>query len=381
MLTPQEAFLKAIREQPDDEGPRLMYADWLEERGDPRGEFIRIQCELAHTAENTPRWQRLTERERALLRRHGVEWAGPLTPSLSHAPPPFHRGLLRPDLCRKAAWSIVVDRNPRNPLALIEQFAADPHLHEFLACLLQEVVMKVGEVTEASAVRFGAKLEELGHPLGRLPLRRLEIESHTYAVLLPSPEEALAERRRPSRRTRPPEGVPYPLPARGHASVSFREVTNSGEARRIAAAVLNWEKESNGQWEAGAFRASRPLALDRLSVDVFQALPAEMPRVRTATVTPAGLAWASLFHAAATGGAGNRGRCSACGRLEAWESFAALMGAGTSEKLEHLARRAEECRWLVFDTDWFFDIAWDLGMICVRPDAATVAILAATDTD
>jgi uncharacterized protein (TIGR02996 family) len=27
----------AIREDPDDDGPRLAYADWLEERGDPRG--------------------------------------------------------------------------------------------------------------------------------------------------------------------------------------------------------------------------------------------------------------------------------------------------------------------------------------------------------
>lgn len=42
-----EALLATIREHPDLDGPRLVYADWLEERGDPRGEFIRVQLELA----------------------------------------------------------------------------------------------------------------------------------------------------------------------------------------------------------------------------------------------------------------------------------------------------------------------------------------------
>src|SRR5262249_51734963 len=42
-----EGFLQAILAAPEDDTPRLVYADWLEERGDPRGEFIRIQCELA----------------------------------------------------------------------------------------------------------------------------------------------------------------------------------------------------------------------------------------------------------------------------------------------------------------------------------------------
>jgi hypothetical protein len=266
-------------------------------------------------------------------------------------------------------------------MSFMGRVLGDPHLYEFAACLLQEVVMKEGEVTDPAAVRFAEKLAEMGHPLARLPLYRLEIESQLSATLVPSPDEPPPERRRPSRRTRPPEGTPYPLPGRGHAGVSFREITASGEARRIASAVLNWEKESNGQWEAGVFRTSSRLALDRLSLDVFQALPPEMPRILTTSVTPAELAWGSLFNAARSGGAYNHGRHSAYGRLDAWESFAALMGASLDEGLETLARRAVECRWLTFDTDWFCDIAWDLGLIAVRPDATTVAVLAATDTD
>jgi uncharacterized protein (TIGR02996 family) len=46
-LNDESAFLKALQERPDDEVTRLVYADWLQERGDPRGEFLRLQCSLA----------------------------------------------------------------------------------------------------------------------------------------------------------------------------------------------------------------------------------------------------------------------------------------------------------------------------------------------
>jgi uncharacterized protein (TIGR02996 family) len=40
----EAAFLEAIRAHPEADEPRLVYADWLEERGDPRGDFIRAHC-------------------------------------------------------------------------------------------------------------------------------------------------------------------------------------------------------------------------------------------------------------------------------------------------------------------------------------------------
>jgi len=40
------SFLRAIVDQPDDEALRLIYADWLEDRGDPRAEFLRLEVEL-----------------------------------------------------------------------------------------------------------------------------------------------------------------------------------------------------------------------------------------------------------------------------------------------------------------------------------------------
>ena len=42
-----EAFLQRIRAYPDDDAQRLIFADWLDEVGDPRGRFIRVQLALA----------------------------------------------------------------------------------------------------------------------------------------------------------------------------------------------------------------------------------------------------------------------------------------------------------------------------------------------
>jgi uncharacterized protein (TIGR02996 family) len=53
-MTHDEAFLRAILDNPDDDTPRLVYADWLEEQGDPRGEFIRLQCLLARMPYDDP---------------------------------------------------------------------------------------------------------------------------------------------------------------------------------------------------------------------------------------------------------------------------------------------------------------------------------------
>jgi uncharacterized protein (TIGR02996 family) len=46
-LEEHEAFLRAIFDAPADDTPRLVYADFLEENGEPeRAELIRVQCEL-----------------------------------------------------------------------------------------------------------------------------------------------------------------------------------------------------------------------------------------------------------------------------------------------------------------------------------------------
>ncbi|HEY6033088.1 MAG TPA: TIGR02996 domain-containing protein [Kofleriaceae bacterium] len=46
-------MIVACASAPDDDRPRMVYADFLQQRGDPRGDFIALQCayELARAAE------------------------------------------------------------------------------------------------------------------------------------------------------------------------------------------------------------------------------------------------------------------------------------------------------------------------------------------
>src|SRR6185437_16818973 len=70
-----EEYLAAIRAAPDDDAPRLVYADVLLERGDARGEMIILSC-LAKTREPTKE-ERLRLAE--LVGEHEVAWLGPLS--------------------------------------------------------------------------------------------------------------------------------------------------------------------------------------------------------------------------------------------------------------------------------------------------------------
>jgi uncharacterized protein (TIGR02996 family) len=48
-VTDDEAFLRAIVDAPGDDAPRLVYADWLDERNDPRGGYVRAELDWART--------------------------------------------------------------------------------------------------------------------------------------------------------------------------------------------------------------------------------------------------------------------------------------------------------------------------------------------
>jgi uncharacterized protein (TIGR02996 family) len=80
-VTHEDAFLHDIIENPDDDGPRLVYADWLDDHGEPdRARFIRVQCELAGLPEgNDPRRVELEVQEKELRDRHGGEWFQPFS--------------------------------------------------------------------------------------------------------------------------------------------------------------------------------------------------------------------------------------------------------------------------------------------------------------
>src|SRR5437763_1784240 len=70
----EAAFLRTIAAAAADDAPRLVYADWLEERGDPRGTFVRVQCAVAALPADDPRRPDLEHAERQLLAAHAADW-------------------------------------------------------------------------------------------------------------------------------------------------------------------------------------------------------------------------------------------------------------------------------------------------------------------
>ena len=85
------AFLQAICADPDADGPRLLYADFLDENPDPesaaRAEFIRVQCALAAAEPSDPVLADLGEREAALLTDHWRDWLKPACQALAEPTP------------------------------------------------------------------------------------------------------------------------------------------------------------------------------------------------------------------------------------------------------------------------------------------------------
>lgn len=72
-MNERDALLRAICDHPDDDTPRLVFADWLQENGEEeRAEFIRVQVELARGVDAG-----LDKREKELIAAHRAGWSEP----------------------------------------------------------------------------------------------------------------------------------------------------------------------------------------------------------------------------------------------------------------------------------------------------------------
>jgi len=107
-------FLAAIIANPADDAPRLVYADWLEEHDDPRGEFIRVQIELEGSkcepqcrcgmaTRCVCRRARLRAREQELMR-HAWRW--PIRRRGGRIDCTFSRGFIARVQCRMSDWTM-----------------------------------------------------------------------------------------------------------------------------------------------------------------------------------------------------------------------------------------------------------------------------------
>lgn len=75
MIPTERALLDAIIAKPADDTVRLVYADWLDENGQPaRGEFIRVQIEAERHHRHSARRAALDSRAHTLLQEHWIDW-------------------------------------------------------------------------------------------------------------------------------------------------------------------------------------------------------------------------------------------------------------------------------------------------------------------
>jgi uncharacterized protein (TIGR02996 family) len=103
---PQEmAFINTIRAAPDDDSPRQVYADWLEEQGDSRAEFLRVHLAIANDRFNESLWNRY----RDLIVFHAQQWLEPF----------FHYNYIRWEFDRGIPGRAIVGGTRR----LLEDFA------------------------------------------------------------------------------------------------------------------------------------------------------------------------------------------------------------------------------------------------------------------
>lgn len=255
---------------------------------------------------------------------------------------------------------------------------------ELRACLVHEMVLRGVAVTEAPGIaRWATSPHWRHHPLGWLPLSLFGVEespdlpSHSvrgnsYSV----PYGPSAGR-----------GLPLDRAQAARASAA-RETTTAAVASAMAVAVANWAEESNGRIEARVFELAEPVDAegvpDTLAALGLGCLSGVGGGSRfSVSSCPAARAWRVLFGAASTGGAYNQGCFGAYGRLAAWRSLASIAGAAEGSAADEVERHVKECDWFSFDadTDWFEQVAWDIGLAAVWPGRRRLAVLAATDTD
>src|SRR5262249_32543151 len=78
----RDALEAALVEDPDDLATHRAYADYLQEQGDPRGEFIQVQLALEDPTRTIEERRELERRERELLAEYEREWLGVLADEL-----------------------------------------------------------------------------------------------------------------------------------------------------------------------------------------------------------------------------------------------------------------------------------------------------------
>ncbi|MCE9565263.1 MAG: TIGR02996 domain-containing protein [Planctomycetes bacterium] len=154
-MSDEKALLAAIWEHPHEDTPRLVYADWLQENGQPeRAEFIRVQIELAGLDQwdESPRKTELTQREKQLWDTHAETWKKGL-PSAIAKRTGFHRGFAAPVHQRISPGKFLKLTTADLAAAPLWNFRIDTNRHSFPNLLASPSLLRV------DALEFSGWLE------------------------------------------------------------------------------------------------------------------------------------------------------------------------------------------------------------------------------
>ncbi len=266
-------------------------------------------------------------------------------------------------------------------LAALESASAEHR--EILACWMHEVVLRGTALTaEPVAVHFRAQLAEARHPLAVLPLALVDLEREVPSYM-PLYGDAGLGRAIDTLTSGPMTARTVPPPADGD-EIKPRRIDDPATIERLGAAVRPWTDGPSGKIEAHVFEIAPPISGHALGSWLVRSLAlasvTAAPRVECMRTGPEGV-FGPLFAAASNGGASTTGLGGAYGRLAAWTSLGAL--AAASGDLDAVATAARGCTYLTFRAPgpWFHDIAWDLGLLALRADGRSAAVLAATDAE
>jgi uncharacterized protein (TIGR02996 family) len=172
MSDTRAGLVQAILEQPDDDGLRLIFADWLEDHGEADyAGFIRKQVALARVPEYDPLWVRAWATDPDSITGRGFEKYLPaLPPGLFWPDRPFHRGFparvgvrdksspglehfakVATDLFAVAPIrALAYEANYRAPPPSLEPLTNSPHLLR-----LRELSFRLGRLPAAEIRRLG----------------------------------------------------------------------------------------------------------------------------------------------------------------------------------------------------------------------------------
>ena len=167
MATTDDAFVQAIRADPADDGPRLIWADWLDASDAPadraRADLVRTQCALARLASHHPRRAELLAAQSELLHAHEAEWSQPLEGLAQGCE--FRRGVIEGATVAAATFLTHAD-------AL---FAAAPLLRRVR---VTDAVPHLGRLVRSPDLARLHALDFCGNELGTAGVRRLLTSPH-----------------------------------------------------------------------------------------------------------------------------------------------------------------------------------------------------------